>query len=538
MNFDCNLKKIKIFLPYLVFFIPALVLLIAGCFYAGIDFYRLKFILVEVGIFSLVVFLSIFLLPIGKLKRYFYYISYLFIAISVFIQLSYFRLFGDRIGASSFFIILETNIAETSEFLSAYSNYFNLIILLILFLPLLFIRYFTVSPCNDNFSKLILFSLIGILVFSYQFKALAAHNLFNVAWKSYEEYKQQTGLYEKYGLDKPMGSFQQVTIRNSSEKQTFVLVIGESTTRHRMGLYGYPRQTTPLLSGLKDELVVFTDVISPHTHTLASLSKIMSLNNYENEERIREGSIIQLMNQAGFKTFWVSNQKPIGWNESLISVMAKAADKIYFPNPSAEWHQTSFDEDLLPLFHKVLNNKAQKKFIIVHLLGTHVEYNKRYPDSFDLFSENPPLTTSQRPEDVQLINEYDNAIAYNDRVLFDFIEALKPKDEKSWLLYLSDHGEDVFQVNDFFGHTESKSTYPMYDVPFILWQSERFAENYKFNFEIKRPYMLDDLIYSVSDLMGLYFKGFEPERSIFNDSFVPRNRLINEGKDYDSIFKQ
>ncbi|MGM0932670.1 MAG: sulfatase-like hydrolase/transferase [Bacteroidota bacterium] len=536
MNSNHNLKKIKIFLPYLVFFIPALVLLVAGYFYSGMDFYRLKFILAEAGIFSLGVLLSIVILPLGKVKRYFYYIGYLIIAISVFIQLSYFKMFGDKIGASTVFIVLETNMAETSEFLSAYFTFFNLIILLILFLPFLVIKYFPVSTCKSSFSKLILFSLIGVLIFSYQSKALAAHNLYNVAWNSYEEYKEQTGLYEKYGLDKPMGAFQKVSMLDSSENQTFVMVIGESTTRHRMGLYGYPRQTTPLLSGLKDELVVFKDVISPHTHTMTSLSKIMSLNNYENEERLREGSIIQLMNQAGFKTFWISNQKPIGWNESLISVMAKAADESYFPNPGAEWQQPSLDEDLLPLFQKVLKNKAPKKFIIVHLLGTHVEYFKRYPESYKLFSGKPPYTISHSPKDLQLINEYDNAIAYNDRVLYDFIKALKKKEEKSWLLFFSDHGEDVFQVNNFFGHTESKGTYPMYDVPFILWLPESFAEKNKFKFELKRPYMLDDLIYSVSDLTGVYFKGFEPERSIFNDSFAPRNRLIYEGKDYDSIF--
>ncbi len=538
MNFDHNLKKIKVFLPYLVFFTPVLILLVVGYFYSGIDFYRLKFILAEVGISSLVFFLSVFILPLERFKRYLYFIGYFLIAISVFLQLSYFRMFGDKIGPSTVFIVLETNMAETSEFLSAYFNFFNLIILLILFLPLLFIRYFPVSPGKGDYSKLILVSLIGILIIFYQFQTLAAHNLYSVAWNSFEEYKEQTGLYEKYGLDKPLGNFQNVTMHNSHGAQTFVLVIGESTTRHRMGIYGYPRQTTPLLSGLKDELIVFKDVISPHTHTMASLSKILSLNNYENEERIREGSMIQLMNQAGFKTFWISNQKPIGWNESLISVMAKAADKTYFPNPTPEWQQTPFDENLLPLFQQVLKDNAQKKFIIIHLLGSHVDYKNRYPETFNLFTEKPPFTTSKRLEDFQLINEYDNAIAYNDTVLYDFIKALKLKDDKSWLLYFSDHGEDVFQVNNFFGHTESKGTYPMYDVPFVLWQSERFAEKNKFKFELKRPYMLDDLIYSVSDLSGVYFKGFEPERSIFNDSFATRNRLIYEGKNYDSIFNR
>lgn len=48
----------------------------------------------------------------------------------------------------------------------------------------------------------------------------------------------------------------------ANQPATLVLVIGESTNRQRMSLYGYPRNTTPELDKLKDQLSVFDNVIT------------------------------------------------------------------------------------------------------------------------------------------------------------------------------------------------------------------------------------------------------------------------------------
>src|SRR5690606_14130732 len=97
--------------------------------------------------------------------------------------------------------------------------------------------------------------------------------------------------------------------------QTYVVIIGESTSARNMGLYGYYRNTNPLLTEIKDELLIFNDVISPHTHTIPSLNKMLSLSNFENPDVIHCGSIVQLANAAGFSTYWISNQQPIGIHE-------------------------------------------------------------------------------------------------------------------------------------------------------------------------------------------------------------------------------
>ncbi|MBD2820336.1 sulfatase-like hydrolase/transferase [Xenorhabdus sp. 42] len=63
------------------------------------------------------------------------------------------------------------------------------------------------------------------------------------------------------------------------------MIIGESTSRNHMGLYGYRYNTTPNLQKIKNSnLHIFTDVISPNASTIPSLKKIFTFFNSENEK--------------------------------------------------------------------------------------------------------------------------------------------------------------------------------------------------------------------------------------------------------------
>ena len=57
--------------------------------------------------------------------------------------------------------------------------------------------------------------------------------------------------------------------------RTYVFIVGESANRNHFSLYGYKRNTTPRLEAMRDELVIFDDVISPDTHTIPSLRKVL-----------------------------------------------------------------------------------------------------------------------------------------------------------------------------------------------------------------------------------------------------------------------
>jgi heptose-I-phosphate ethanolaminephosphotransferase len=81
--------------------------------------------------------------------------------------------------------------------------------------------------------------------------------------------------------------------------------------------------------------------------------------------------------------------------------------------------------------------------IVVHLLGTHMSYQYRYPPTFDKFKDRNGVPAGVRDDQVPTYNSYDNAVLYNDFVVSSLIKDYAKSDPNGFLLYLSDHGEDV-----------------------------------------------------------------------------------------------
>ena len=76
-----------------------------------------------------------------------------------------------------------------------------------------------------------------------------------------------------------------------------------------MSLYGYPRDTNPLLSARRGELSVYTDVVSPQVHTIPVLRAALTFADWDHPERLTTyPSLIELFNRAGFETYVISNQ--------------------------------------------------------------------------------------------------------------------------------------------------------------------------------------------------------------------------------------
>jgi heptose-I-phosphate ethanolaminephosphotransferase len=305
-----------------------------------------------------------------------------------------------------------------------------------------------------------------------------------------------------------------------------------------MGLYNYYRNTNPRLNDIKKQLIVYKDVISPHTHTIPALEKVLTLSNSKNPEKKIDGTVLQLFNKANFNTFWVSNQNPIGLYETQTTTLAKTADQSIFVS-SADYNGYSYDENVFKPLEKVLQSKNKKKFIIVHLIGTHGAYINRYPKEFNFF-KGQPETTFNSKKAYRIINEYDNAVLYNDYIVNGMIKRVDEYNANSFVLYLSDHGDDVYETFDHSFHKEYDGTKPMYDIPFIIWMSNKYKNKYyeDFIFDEGRKYSSENLIYTLSDLAKISFKEFLPEKSIVNKRYKEEPRIILINKEYDKFFNK
>ncbi|MCF6242701.1 MAG: sulfatase-like hydrolase/transferase [Bacteroidales bacterium] len=538
MKNQINTYKIKKqHLAYLLFFYPSVVSLALNKVHK-IDWYFSDFL--ENMLFTII------MLGIGALinnrfyKKLYLILLYLLLSSITFIETSYYYLYKSVISSSTIFIFLETNSNEAFEYLANYAQNLRTLILLIIIPACIIIPIIIAINLNHIFKSGVrktafMISFSGILLLLMYFFNIIKFNLPYTVVKSYIKYNNETRKYDKLAHNKKGGTFTNVK-HNDTGKIIYVLVIGESNTRNHMSLYGYYRLTNPLLTEIKKELLIYEDVISPHANTILSLQEALTLGNYEYPNKRFSGSIFQLLNKAGFTTYWISNQQPIGIYETGITKLSKSCSKRFFVNTRSNRKESTFDEKVLKVLKKVLNETDDKKYIFIQLLGSHVDYKNRYPESFNKFN-NIPQSKFKNTMVHQTINEYDNSILYTDYILRQIIETVRSKHNKSYVLYLSDHGEDVFETSIKAYHAEGVKSKYMYDIPFILWRSKTFTQtNSSIKIDTNRKYMTDDLIYSIADLTSLSFDEFNKKRSIFNKNFEPKKRIIMDSLNYDAIF--
>ena len=282
--------------------------------------------------------------------------------------------------------------------------------------------------------------------------------------------------------------------------EVYVMVVGETARAHNFSLYGYPRNTNPLLSKTPG-ITVFPDATTQSNTTHKSVPMLLSAASAEDFPRLfHEKGILAAFREAGFHTVFISNQLP---NHSFIDFLGEQADEHYFLKKEESAQGTHYDENLLRKLDKILpeadasssaHYRYRKLFVVLHTYGSHFNYQERYPRSFAYFK--PDGRSEAMPENRRdLLNAYDNTIRYTDYILHGIVERLqkwelvqakarnKPDgiycQPTSAMLYTSDHGENIFDDNrNLFLHAAPKASDYELHVPFIIWTSQGFDKKY------------------------------------------------------------
>ena len=280
--------------------------------------------------------------------------------------------------------------------------------------------------------------------------------------------------------------------------EVYVMVVGETARVHNFSLYGYPRNTNPLLSKIPG-IKAFPNVTTQSNTTHKSVPMLLSAASAEDFERLfHEKGILAAFKEAGFHTVFISNQLP---NHSFIDFLGEQADEHYFLKKEDASQGNHYDEDLLQKLDEILpladasssahyHYRYRKLFVVLHSYGSHFNYQERYPRSFAYFK--PDSRSEAKPENRRdLLNAYDNTIRYTDYILHGIIERLQKWEgvqaktdgvyvqPTSAMLYTSDHGENIFDdERSLFLHAAPKvSDYELH-VPFIIWTSDGFSKQY------------------------------------------------------------
>ncbi len=475
------------------------------------------------------------------------------------ISLAYFVIYRQEFSQSVFFIMAESNFNESNEYIQQYLS-FKLIAVLVVYILVALFLWKQVKPVYvQNKTKWMVSLLIAIyalmpLVISVMVKKTSlekagAHLLSRmettVPWQlmsSYIAYRSQLSNMENILNNlQSLPSLENLTDSNGETPRTLVLIIGESTTRTRMGIYGYNRNTTPMIEQFKKEnpnLSVFNDVVSSRPYTIEILEQALTFADERHPDLyLTQPSLIHLMKQAGYKTFWITNQQTMTKRNTMLTMFSKQTDKQYYMNNDRNQSARQYDDAVIQPFKEVLTDPAKKKFIVIHLLGTHMKYEFRYPKSseYNVFQDKTGIPFNIDDDNAKVYNSYDNAISYNDYVITTLFNTFKQSHDNGFMLYFSDHGEEVYQTPpyDVLGRNEKAPTKPMYTIPFILWQSPSWLKTHPNDYQayVDRKFSSQDLIHTWSDLAGLSYNLYQPEKSLVNPNFKPSIRWIGDPYD-------
>lgn len=444
--------------------------------------------------------------------------------------------FGTQINSDIFYTMLETNINESKEFLLNYFNMKFLIIIayLIYILFIAKIKYKLISFIVGILSVI-------IIVFSFNLEGNDYTRKYVLATLKSSYVKYQNDAKEYKETLKELKNFNlkdQLTDLNK-EESIYVMVIGESGSKYHSSLYGYFRETNPNLKKLKEknELFIFNNVISSHGTTRESLQKALTLKDSKNNYKFYESpSILDLFKEAGFKTYWISNQESYGSIGNVVAALASKADYIEYTEISALDSRKfkKYDEALLPIFDKILKEKKDRKFIVIHLMGNHIQYKERVPEKFKKFTDMNNNFNEWQKNKIKTVNGYDNSILYVDYIVSEVISKIKKENKKSYVLYFSDHGEEIYDSKNFMGHGQNGINKYIAEVPFILWISDKYKKDINKVTQISKSldnkYITEDLPYTLIDLSYIQWKNFIPEKSVVNINFKEKERYHNNIK--------
>jgi glucan phosphoethanolaminetransferase (alkaline phosphatase superfamily) len=302
------------------------------------------------------------------------------------------------------------------------------------------------------------------------------------------------------------------------QPEAYVLVIGEGIRYANWHLNGYARETSPVLDTVQ-HLLSFKHMYSTGTYTASGVPLLLSRGTpFDFDRAYREKTIVTLFKQAGFTTYWVSNQNIFGYIVDPAEV-----DHLYELGSEAK-----SDLVVLPKLREVLADTSHsKKFIVVNLLGNHT-WAGSFPEEFARYK--PTLEYDHRrvlsdANKEYFINRYDNVILVQDYVLGNIIRLLEEKAPISTMLFASDHGLSLFdEGGNLFGYSGTKVADTQVHIPMFIWTSDAWRRDFPkkwglLSHRTDEPCSTTNVFYTVGEMANIEGEYLNPAASLCNEQF-------------------
>ncbi len=479
-----------------------------------------------------------------KLKKYKLasIISYIS-AISIYIVPLFFIIYAldtdSSVTTEILFTVFQSNSLESYEYVSNFISIKYLIFFIFITAFVGFLLYRQEKKETQKIEKSLLIFII-ITFLSIIVTQRPHFRLPDFLMNGFMAYNNELNKFKEVKMKRKTGNIK-FQASKKAEGETYIVVIGESLNKKFMGLYGYLRNTTPLLSKMNNngELLVFNNVYSNHVMTMHALSLgLTEANQYNKKSYYDSLSIIDILNAANVETHWLEVQTLYGGFENLVTVIAESANNLVALTVMHHKETLEYvDGPILPIVEKVLAKKTNKnRVVFVHLIGSHFTYEKRYPkDKYSIYKG--PLNQGEfglKASKNIFINSYDNSVVYNDYIVSTILKGLKKKKGVNGFIYISDHGEEVVKA---LGHMPGKFTWEMTQIPMIAWFSDKYKEVYSKKYHAlashKNTLFSNDMLYNTMiGIFNIKTDKYDVQYDFSSDKYKlePKNALALHGK--------
>lgn len=446
-------------------------------------------------------------------------------------------------------LILDTNYHEVTELMGW--RLIPLILLCIVFF-VVFVLISKKLPGTLSFKRAGMISLIAIALFLltpftrttkteyytqilkntfktyHPFRVGDAIGYLNRELKNVENYKRDVANFS-FGASRQLPD-------SSGIQKIHVLLIGETARYDRFSINGYERETSPLLAQ-QQNLLTFSNVSTSGTMTAIAVPLIISRADASNfDDHKKEKSILAAYTEAGYKSFWVSNQSKYGLTGN-IGMHYNDGNATLFNGWGSNENNFSGNTDsaLIPMIDSILRAETSDISMVVHMIGSHWRYILRYPEKFTKFkpvSDKNRMMMGYPPKEI-MNNEYDNSILFTDYIIDQIINLVNSTGAEASITYVSDHGENLGdnKENPLYFHGYDPQPFTA-RIPLFIWTSDRFLKNYPEKFNIlksnkDRPISSgSNVFHTLLDLSGIRIKNHDSTRSIASPFYKDSEQII------------
>lgn len=299
-----------------------------------------------------------------------------------------------------------------------------------------------------------------------------------------------------------------------------IVVAGETARADNFSLGGYGRNTNPELAG--KDIRYFRETTSCGTATAVSLPCMFSVytrSEYSHRKGLATENLLDVLTHAGVDVEW--------WDNNTGSKKIAARVKEQSLTESADPRYCSggecTDDILLDKLDARIGSVTKDTVLVLHQLGSHgPSYYLRYPDEFRRFTPDCRSEEFSKCTNEEIVNAYDNTIAYTDHILAGVIDRLERRQDRLdvSMLYMSDHGESLGEYGLYLhGAPYMIAPRQQTHVPFVLWLGKDAKAAYSgacLDAEASQPQSHDNLFHTVLGMMQIETTVRDPSLDIMS----------------------